>query len=227
MSFTHSQRLRLKVALVESVLDRASEAFWTDARLEELFPDYLFRLYGSVRASVPLMRSARARAAELASGCPVARALVPYLDEHIEEELHHDEWLLDDMEVLGFDRAEVAARPATPDVAAMIGAYYYWVLHGHPVALLSYFSVVEGNPVRTETLDRVTATTGIPGDALRCIYKHAELDPHHGEEVDRLIDSLPLTAEQAALLETSALTVVEQLSLILRDLVRPRSRLIH
>jgi hypothetical protein len=41
--------------------------------------------------------------------------------------------------------------------------------------------------------------------------------------VDRLIDHLPLTAEQAALLETSALTVVEQLSLILRDLVRPRS----
>ena len=223
MSLTHSEHLKLKVGLVGSVLDRASEAFWTSPRLEELFPDYLFRLYGSVRASVPLMRTARARAVELAPGCPVARALVPYLDDHIEEELGHDEWLLDDMEALGFERADVVGRPASPDVAEMVGTYYYWVLHGHPVALLSYFSVVEGNPVRTDTLDRVAATTSIPREALRCIYRHAELDPHHSEEVDRLIDHLPLTAEQAALLETSALTVVEQLSLILRDLVRPRS----
>lgn len=224
---THGERLKLKIGLVGGVLDRASEAFWTSPRLEESFPDYLFRLYGSVRASVPLMRAARARAAELAPACEVARALVPYLDHHVEEELGHDEWLLDDMEVLGFRREEVVSRPASSDVAELIGTYYYWIFHEHPVALLSYFSVVEGNPVRTETLDRVAATTSIPGEALRCIYRHAKLDPHHSEEVDELIDSLPLTGQQAALLETSALTVVEQLSLILRDLVRPRSSAIH
>lgn len=224
---THAERLKLKVGLVAGVLDRASEAFWRSPHLGELFPEYLFRLYGSVRASVPLMRAARARAAELAPECEVARALVPYLDHHIEEELGHDEWLLDDMEALGLRREDVMSRPAAPAVAEMIGTYYYWIFHGHPVALLSFFSVVEGNPVRTETLDRVAATTSIPEEALRCIYRHAELDPHHAEEVDELIDSLPLTAEQAALLETSAVTVVEQLSLILRDLVRPRSRAIH
>lgn len=224
---THGERFRLKVGLAGRALDRASEAFWTSPGLEDRFPDYLFRLYGSVRASVPLMRTARARASELAAECPVARALVPYLDHHIEEELDHDGWLLDDMEAVGFARDDVVSRPASPDVAEMIGAYYYWILHGHPVALLSYFAVVEGNPVRTDTLDRVAATTSIPREALRCIYKHAELDPHHAEEVDELIDALPLTAEHAALLETSALTVVEQLSLILRDLVRSEGVATH
>ena len=169
-----------------------------------------------------MMIMARDRALALADSDPVAGRLADYLEHHIEEEMNHDVWLLDDMEFLGFDRDEVQSRPPDPEVAAMIGTFYYWILHGHPVAILSFFAVVEANPPRPETLDRVAATTSVPSEALRCIYKHAELDPHHAEEVNELIDSLPLTAEQAALLEVSALTLIEQLTGILRGLLGTR-----
>ncbi len=217
-----SAKLRLKVGLVEGLLDAASQEFWNHPDLEELFPGYLVKLYASVVASVPMMRVARDRASELAPDDPVAAALVPYLEHHMEEEQDHDLWLLDDMEVMGFDRAEIQSRPPDPEVAAMIGTYYYWILHAHPVAILSYFAVVEGNPVRPETLDRVAATTSVPPAALRCIRKHAELDPHHAEEVEELIDELPLTASHAALLEVSALTVIEQLTRLLQGITSSR-----
>lgn len=216
---SYSERIRLKIGLAEGLLDQASSAFWTSPRLEEIFPAYLTKLHASMRASVPMMEHAVARAQDLAPACPVAAELIPYLEHHIEEEQDHDLWLLDDMEALGFDREEVLGRPPDPQVASMIGAYYYWIYHAHPVAIMSYFAVVEGNPVSPATLNRVAAETSLPPRALRTIYKHAELDPHHSAEVDELIDRLPLAEEHAALLEVSALTTIEQLTRIILDLL--------
>ena len=38
---------------------------------------------------------------------------------------------------------------------------------------------------------------------------HAELDPGHGAELDALVDSLPLTREQSAVIGLSAMQTVE------------------
>jgi Iron-containing redox enzyme len=218
-TLTHSGRLGLEISLVEARLDRACQAFLGHPSLVRLFPEYLFRLHCAVRAIVPLMETARARSAELASTCPVAARLAPYLAQHIEEESGHDDWLLEDMEALGMNRADILRRPPPGSVAALIGAQHYWVLHAHPVALLGYVRVVEGTPVQAETLDYLVSKVGIPWAALRTLYLHAELDIGHGADADRFLDSLPLTAEHSRLIGISALHSIEQLSIILDELV--------
>jgi Iron-containing redox enzyme len=172
-----------------------------------------------MRATVPLLDAARKRARSLASRDHVAAQLLPYLLKHAREELHHDDWLLEDMELLGIDRAAVLGRIPPPDVAAMIGTQYYWLYHAHPVGVLGCFAVLEGMPPTVEMLDGIAANARIPKRGLRTLYKHAQLDPHHRDDLNDVLDGLPLQRWHSTLLGVSAVTVVGQLSAILERLV--------
>jgi hypothetical protein len=215
----HSGRLRLTIRLAAANLEHLSWSFWTHPQLWEIFPEYLRTLYASMRATVPLLERAAERCRTMADTDPAAAALEPYFVQHAREELHHDEWLLEDIALLGLDPEAARKAPGPPDVAAMIGTQYYWLEYGHPVALLGCFAVLEGSPPEVDLLDAVAARTGIPRAALRTLYKHAQLDPHHRDDLDAVLDSLPLTPEHSVLLGTSALGTVDQLGGILERLV--------
>jgi pyrroloquinoline quinone (PQQ) biosynthesis protein C len=215
----HSERLRLTIRLAEPPLNHVCRRFWMHSQLKEIFPEYLLTLYASMRATVPMLEAAATRARALAESDRVAAALLPYFIQHAREELHHDDWLLDDMELLGIDRSTVQARHPPADVAQMIGAQYYWLFHAHPVSLLGCFAVLEGSPPEADLLDGVVARTGLPKAVFRTLYKHAQLDPRHRDDLDEVVDSLPLSPEHSALLGISALHVVDQLSAILERLV--------
>lgn len=218
-ALSNSERIRLTISLAEPYLNHLSQLFWTYEHLEQLFPEYLFTLHTSMRSTVPMLEAAAARCAALAHNDSVAARLIPYFNEHAREELHHDEWLLEDMEFLGIDPAIVMRRLPPVGVAQMIGAQYYWLHHAHPITVLGCFAVLEGDPPQAETLDAVVERTGMPKGALRTLYKHAQLDPHHRADLDRALDGLPLTADHLALLGTSSLHAVEQLGSILYRLL--------
>jgi hypothetical protein len=215
-----SRRLALTVRLSSGALAEATRKFWTHPRLAETYPEHLIRAHCAARANIPLMKTTLERARALSAGCPVAARLVPYLDRHIHEETGHDDWLLEDLAVLGVDREAALARVPSPECAGVIGPLYYWVLHTHPVTILSYFFVVEGNPFTVELLDEVVARTGLPPEALRTFRRHAHLDIRHAAEISRLLDELPLEKRHMTLLEMSALSVVEQLARFMERLVR-------
>jgi hypothetical protein len=220
-SLTASDSLKLKIRLADQQLIEPLSRFRNHPRFALVFRDFLFCLHCSVRASVPLMQTAVQRCGELAADCPVAAALAPYYTKHKEEERHHDEWLLDDMVRLGMDRQDVIARVPSPDVASMIGAQYYWVHHAHPVALLAYLAVVEGNPISVDALDEIVSTTTVPKEALRTFYKHAQLDIHHSAELWEVLDSLPLMRRHVALLGVNAMFVASHMARIIDNVMKP------
>jgi hypothetical protein len=148
-------------------------------------------------------------AARLKGACDaVASRLADYFSHHITEETAHDEWLLDDMEILGFRREHILKRVPPAEAAELVGAQYYWLHHAHPVALLGYVAVLEGDPPLEDELQSAALRTGLPPDAFRTFISHARLDPNHKQELDDFIDSLSLTDEQQALLSVSALTTL-------------------
>jgi hypothetical protein len=170
------------------------------------------------------MEAGLAQATSRAATDPVAGAVASYLAHHIREERHHDEWLLDDLAVLGVSRATVAARIPPPLVAAAVGAQYYYVHHHHPVALLGYIAVLEGHPPTVEGLEAMVARTGLPRAAFRTLFKHAHLDVHHRDDLNDLLDALPLTPEVASTITVSAFGTVQMLSSSLLDLVEAHAR---
>jgi len=180
---TESRRLRDKLELVLPGLIAASRRLCEHPAVAALYPDYLVQSHCIIRASVPLMEAARDRSRSL-RGDPVAAAVADYTACHIDEERGHDDWLLEDLAAIGVDPATVLTRPPPVAVAALVGAQYYWIHHFHPVALLGYMLLLEGYPPSAADVGSLRARTGYGPEAFRTLLLHADLDPHHGEELD-------------------------------------------
>jgi hypothetical protein len=196
----------------------ASRALINHPEVRDLYPEYLFTSHCIIRASVPLMKVAH-RQARTMEDDGVSGPLANYLEKHIPEELDHDEWLLDDLEMLGHDRSTILSRPPSPTVAGLVGAQYYWIYHYHPVALLGYIALLEGYPPTVEMIDELVGRTGYAREAFRTMLRHAELDPGHKQELDEALDSLPLTSEQSAVLGLSAMYTTDLLSRAIEEVV--------
>lgn len=215
---TESRRLRGTLELVLPVLLAQGRRLIGHPSLAEIYPRYLVLAHTKIRASVPLMQTALETCRRL-PGDPVAGLLADYLEHHIPEELGHDEWLLEDLESLGVTRDQVRAVVPSPAVAQLVGSQYYWVRHVHPVGLLGYIGLLEGYPPAPHEIERMQAASGYGPEAFRTLLLHAELDPHHGAELDELLDSLPLDHRHRNLMGLSAITSVQLAAAALQELL--------
>lgn len=226
-----SQRLRTKLVLLRGEFDRAHRRFRDHPSFAALIPHFFIQTHQVIRASVPLMEAARARALELATDDPAAAALAEYLEQHIREERNHDEWLLEDLEVLGVSRDRVLERIPPPRVAEVVGSQYYWLHHDHPMAVLGYIAVLEGHPPTTRDVDRMVDNSGLPREAFRTFHKHAHLDPHHRDDLHRALDQMPLTDRHESLIGVSAFTTMrlltEALDALMDEVEASTKRLAH
>ncbi|MFE3608106.1 hypothetical protein [Streptomyces goshikiensis] len=86
-----------------------------------------------------------------------------------------------------------------PVVVELAGAQYYRIEHEHPVTLLGYMAVLEGNAPGPRLADRLAEATGLPDGAFRTVREHAELDGGHLDDLHRVLDELaPAPARQTA-----------------------------
>jgi hypothetical protein len=168
---------------------------------------------------VPLTVAALKRSRELSDTDPLAMPHAAYLEDHVEEEAGHDETMLDDLEVVGVDRATAVARMPSPTVAALVGSQYYWILHHHPVAFLGFVALMEGYPPTPELIETLIDRTGFPREAFRTYIEHGDLDPGHRDHLDETLDSLPLTSEHESMLGVSAIVSSDLAARALVDLL--------
>ncbi|WP_069812300.1 iron-containing redox enzyme family protein [Streptomyces sp. TP-A0874] len=213
---TASARLRAKLSLVEAGPHGATAALWRADRPRERYLAYLVTMHQVIRGSVPLME----RAAELADRAaardadPLGAPLARYLRAHALEEADHDLWLLEDLAAAGADTGAVLGAIPPPDVAALTGAQHYWIEHHHPLALVGYIAVLEGHAPAALLGAVLARRTGLPEAAFRTVEAHARLDAGHVDDVYALLDTLPLTGRDEALLAVSALHTVDALTSI-------------
>ncbi len=196
----------------------AAHSLWTAPRLRERYPAYLSAMHGLVRASVPLMETAVDSCGSLPAGDLSAGPLARYFRTHIAEEWGHDDWLLEDLAVLGVRQPDaLLAAALRQDIAALAGAQYYLIRHCHPACLLGYIAVLEGCPPDAAVTGRLPALTGWPAAAFRTLARHAALDPGHEREVVGLLDVLPLSpAVTAAVAGNAAYTAARTADLLRR-----------
>ncbi|WP_234313733.1 iron-containing redox enzyme family protein [Streptomyces sp. NBRC 109706] len=211
-SATPSAALGAKLALATPALHRAIERLWRPDGLRERYLRYLAAMHPLLVASVPLLERAAARCADLDD--PWAPRLAAYYRRHAEEERDHDVWLLADLAAAGGHRDEAPHRA----VVELAGAQYYRVEHEHPVALLGYMAVLEGNAPAPWLPDRLAEATGLPPAAFRTLREHAALDDGHLDELLREFDGLPLTARQRTVVSVSALHTAGLLTQLFRSL---------
>jgi len=201
---SNSMLMRTKMQLTCTAANAAFAAFWARDDLGEVVPAFLVVLQQIMRATVPLLETARDRAAELAATDELCAALEGYYGKHAEEEQNHDIWGLEDLAAVGYPTEAVLDMVPLPDIAAMMGAQYYWIHHHHPVMLIGCIAVLEGGPPSEALIKRLEQETGLGPKAFRTYRFHGEVDPHHRDDLDRAVDRMPLTKQHLGLIGISA-----------------------
>jgi hypothetical protein len=216
---TNSEVLWMKIRLAEDRLFSATHVFWNHSELAILLPRFLIQAHCIMRSSLTLMAVARDRALSLPED-QTARHLAAYLQIHIEEELGHDIWLLDDICSLGFAEQEVVRAQPCASLIAMVGAQYFWMMHVHPVAIMGYLILAEGYAPLNLQLDEIKVRSGLPASAFRCLKKHADDDPSHLADLNRTLDAMNLSTEQARAVGMCTFAAIEGLGAMFEELLK-------
>jgi hypothetical protein len=214
-----SELIRQKQFLIGPPLWAGGRRLLEHPRIADLYPSLLVRSHGLARATVPLVETAIARLETMRGQDPLADELIPFLTGFAAEERGHDEWLLQDLEALGVPRREVLARVPPARIASVVGAHYYWIAHHHPAAVLGYCFVTETGAPPREGVEDLIRRTGYPREAFRSLLRHAVLDIKHGADMEKALDTLPLTEEHLAVIGVSLLHTTQGLAASAEEIV--------
>ena len=147
---------------------------------------FLGQAYHHVRHTTPLLMLLGGRLPERLSW--LRRAVA----EYIEEEIGHEEWILDDIAAAGGDPLAVqAGRPELP--AELMVAYAYDVVsRGNPAGFFGMVHVLEGTSVALAltAADRIQSALGLPDNAFTYLRSHGTLDQQHTRHLAALVDRM-------------------------------------
>jgi heme oxygenase len=160
---------------------------------------FLREAYHHVRHTVPLLQATQA------SLPPHHAWLRGPLDEYIEEEAGHDEWILNDIAACGGD-AE-AVRHGLPGHATevMVAYAYDTIARGNPLGFFGMVHVLEGTSVSLALLaaDAIQRPLGLPDSAFSYLRSHGTLDQEHVQHFARLMDRIDDPADQQAIVHAA------------------------
>lgn len=165
----------------------------------EEYAAFLGQAYHHVRHTVPLLMACGARLP--ASHEWLRRAVA----EYIEEEIGHEEWILDDLEAMGEDRARWAASMPLHATELMVAYAYDGIARVSPLSFFGMVLVLEGTSVAlaTRAAESIERSLGLPRTAFTYLRSHGDLDIEHTGFYERLMDRIEDPAEQAVIIHAA------------------------
>lgn len=158
-------------------------------RGEVSLPSYLAFLgqaFHHVRHTTPLLMSLGGKLPERLAW--LRRAVA----EYIEEEIGHEEWILNDIAAAGGDAEAVrSSHPGLP-AEVMVAYAYDLIARGNPAGFFGMVFVLEGTSVALalQAADRIQQTLNLPDKAFSYLRSHGTLDQEHTKHLATLLDRM-------------------------------------
>lgn len=157
---------------------------------------FLTQAYHHVKHTTPLLMACGSR-------IPADKEwLRDAMAHYIEEEVGHQEWILNDIHACGGDPEMV--RNSQPGLAAeLMCAYAYHIIErGNPVGFLGMVLVLEGTSIKlaTEAARNTQKALGLPDKAFTYLTSHGALDVSHMDFYRNLVNRLDCEQDQAAVI---------------------------
>jgi pyrroloquinoline quinone (PQQ) biosynthesis protein C len=160
---------------------------------------FLTQAYHHVKHTVPLLMATGARIPHDKEWLRDAVA------EYIEEELGHQEWILNDIGACGFDKE--AARNSTPSAATelMVAYAYDTVQRGNPLGFFGMVHVLEGTSIAVadKAADAISDALGLPVKAFSYLRSHGALDIEHCAFFESLMERISDPADQEQIVHSA------------------------
>jgi len=171
----------------------------TGTASREQYLVFLAQAYHHVKHTTPLLMACGARLPERLEWLREATA------EYIEEELGHQEWILNDIRACGGDAEAVRqAQPALP-TELMVAYVYDRIARHNPVSFFGMVNVLEGTSIAlaTQAANVLQDRLGLPAQAFSYLTSHGSLDREHIEFFKGLMNRLDDEHDQAAIVHTA------------------------
>ncbi|WP_215399135.1 TenA family transcriptional regulator [Rheinheimera oceanensis] len=160
---------------------------------------FLTQAYHHVKHTVPLLMSVGALLPESKEWLREAVA------EYIEEELGHQEWVLNDIAACGYDKEQ--ARTAKPALATelMVSYAYDSVRRVNPICFFGMVLVLEGTSIALaeQAASKIATTLQLPRKAFTYLNSHGALDQDHIRFFESLMNKITDPAEQAQIIHSA------------------------
>ncbi len=158
---------------------------------------FLTQAYHHVRHTVPLLRDFRSKLT------PNEIWLEPHLDEYIEEEMGHEEWIVNDLVACGFSREHALATGANSATQAMVDHAYQLIASGRGMGFWGMVFVLEGTSVALalKAADQIQESLALPDAAFSYLRSHGTLDESHTAHFADLMNLIEDLDTQSLIIE--------------------------
>jgi pyrroloquinoline quinone (PQQ) biosynthesis protein C len=169
---------------------------------KETYLCFLNQAYHHVRHTTPLLMAAGGRLQ------PHQESFRQTICNYIVEEIGHEQWILDDIEALGYKRSTFAdgEPPATSEV--MVAYLYDYIQRLNPMGIFGMVLVLEGTSsgLASTVAMLVQANLALPDAAMTYLTTHGELDQAHMTFFEATMNKVTDPADQAAIIHVASMT---------------------
>ena len=157
------------------------------------YRDYLAQAYHHVKHTTPLLMTVGGRLPEEKEWFRNAVA------KYIEEELGHQEWILNDIAACGGDKEAVRNSAPAIETELMIAYAYDMANRVNPLGFFGMVHVLEGTSITTadRAADGIQKALGLPDEAFTYLRSHGALDIEHVKFFESLMNKIDDPQEQA------------------------------
>ena len=157
---------------------------------------FLKEAYHHVKHTVPLLMTCGGR---LSSNYEWLRTAIA---EYIEEEIGHQEWILNDIEACGLDKEKVRSSTAGINTEIMVSYAYDIVHRRNPVGFFGMVYVLEGTSVAlaTQAAEIIQSKLQLPNQAFSYLTSHGSLDIKHIDFYKHLVCKLDQEEDKKAII---------------------------
>ncbi len=160
---------------------------------------FLIQAYHHVKHTVPLLMACGSRLPERLEWLREA------VGEYIEEEMGHQEWILNDIKACNQDSEAVRSGAPSIETDIMVGYAYDVVNRRNPVGFFGMVLVLEGTSIAlaTQAAKAIKTNMGLPDNAFSYLTSHGSLDISHMQTLESLLNRLDQVDDQQAIIQTA------------------------
>lgn len=157
---------------------------------------FLTQAYHHVKHTSPLLMACGGRVPESHEWIRTALA------HYIEEEVGHQEWILNDIQACGGDAAAVRKGQPNLHTELMVAYAYDTVMRRNPCGFFGMVYVLEGTSVQlaTHAAGTIEKSLGLPKSAFSYLTSHGSLDLEHIDFFQSVVNRLELDEDKQAVI---------------------------
>ena len=163
------------------------------------YQEFLTQAYHHVKHTTPLLMACGSRIPHNKEWLRNAIA------EYIEEELGHQEWILNDIAATGLDSEKVRTGVPHQSTELMVAYAYDMISRINPIGFFGMVLVLEGTSVAlaTNAAEKIQKNLNLPDSAFSYLKSHGSLDIEHMGFYEKLMNRVSDSEDQNVIIHAA------------------------